>query len=269
MSALLARDGVMTSDAVFHYAREPLVTRIHCPVCDAPGERAFPLSDRYGFPIRVARCPLCRLVYLADVMTRAGYDRLYAGDPSPYRRLVWSQPHYDQAAARARLRIDQQRYGTDLRDWLVLTGRVFGQVLDAGGSTGRISTIVAPAAHRVVVDPARDEIALCQDGAETLTGHLEDGLPDRFTHAFDLILLCETLDHLIDPVAALRTLDDALAPGGLIYLDYVPQAPLKIDHPLYFNEASCLSLLSRLGWHVAARRNPQSWAHRGFLCVRV
>lgn len=91
-----------------------------------------------------------------------------------------------------------------------------GVVLDAGGSSGYVSTTLAERGARVVVVDI-DENAV----ADAVAGGLEAYRVDLATEApplaegsVDLILAADVLEHLADPVAALRRLRPLLGPRG-------------------------------------------------------
>lgn len=258
----------MKNAEIFDYASEPRVSRTRCPACLAPSQRAFANQDRYGYRITMAGCH-CGLGYLSDVMTREGYQRFYSGDPSPYRQLVWAYMEhtpYDRQVANHRLAAIQRTYGMGLKTWLTsVTGVTPARVLDAGGSTGLVARYACPPGTSItVLDPAPAELIRAR-GMTQIRGFVEDRLPAGI-EPFDLILFCETIDHVVDPIAALQNLEAVLKPDGLLYVDYAWAPMPKIDHPLYFEERSFLALLDRVGLHVAARKTGTN--HCGALCVK-
>ena len=99
------------------------------------------------------------------------------------------------------------------------------RVLDAGaGSGGNLAML---AGHGSVsafeTDPHAAAVARARDIGEVALGHLPDGIPfgDK---AFEVIGAFDVIEHLDDPVAALRALRQRLAPGGAIVIT-VPAYP--------------------------------------------
>jgi ubiquinone/menaquinone biosynthesis C-methylase UbiE len=202
-------------------------------------------------------------------MTAEAYAAFYAD--GWYRRLV---AVYEQRATDfTRTQARQVAYGQDLARWCPQVPGV-GPMLDAGGSTGAVadgwSEIKGTRPAVTVLDPSADELALAaQRGYQTIQGTLETG-PQETRWLFPLILCAQTIDHVQDPLLALRRLRVVVAPEGWLVLDYVacepivtgsglahvPQLSLKIDHPCYWTKAA----IHR--WHVARRHLRRRSVHR-------
>jgi len=127
-----------------------------------------------------------------------------------------------------------------------------------------VARILAPDARITVLDPSPSELAARPAGLAAIQGFLED--PILTGELFDRILLCETVDHLTEPAAALRNLWNVTVPDGIMYVDYVVSTSFKIDHPNYFEEGSICTLLTNSGWRLEDRHSGQS--HVGFLCLK-
>jgi SAM-dependent methyltransferase len=104
----------------------------------------------------------------------------------------------------------------------------------------------------------------CQDyirnklGADVVAAEPDGPWPDDFKGRFDLIILRHTLEHLNEPLQALRNIVSSLAPGGLAYIvvpnggRIAPRSPMRTDffrpvHLHYFNEHTFRRLLARAG----------------------
>jgi len=205
-------------------------------------------------------------------MQQEGYIALYAGEPSPYRQLVWmtrSKEPYNLAKDRTSLFLSQQHYARDLAVWFhenILSATwPAARVLDVGGSTGVVSRIVAPDAKRTIVDPSESETRLVKHDDRVIQGCLE--CVYDLEGPYDLILCCQTLDHFLYPEWALWWCRQAIAPRGWLYVDYVALSRIKIDHPCYFNDRSFRTLLARTGWHIVLRRHSRGRNHIGYLCT--
>ena len=120
-------------------------------------------------------------------------------------RLAW---HYD--------------YGIDLLDSQFITTLSPGKrVCDLGCGDGRKVLRLLAAGHDVIgVDPderAR-EVALSQ-GAVVLTGTAEH-LPDEIPHgSFDLVIMHHSLEHCLDPIAALTNAKKLLRIDGRLLVE--------------------------------------------------
>lgn len=214
--------------------------------------------DRYGYSVCRRACSSCGHVWLAERMTPAAYADFYAS--GAYRRLV-SAFHGREINGEALIK-EQVVYAQRLeRAFQVPMGAT---VLDVGGGNGTVSKWLSCAksqANPTILDPSGEPAP----GCEVIHGMAED-LPAGRT--WDLILLCQTIDHLLDPAAVLTKLRAALAPGGVMWvdaLDYDITRELKIDHPHNFTAKSLGRILDRTGWQTlsCSRWN----RHVGFVCA--
>jgi SAM-dependent methyltransferase len=181
-----------------------------CPLCGSTAARAlFVARDRLlgrpgAFP--VVRCAGCGLVYLRPRPAPAELGTYYPdvyypidADPSPEARAVaegllarvtsWVREH----------RCDRLR------------------LLDVGCGTGLFLHLAQNVGMRVQgIEPGAAAVtyARMRYGLDVRHGTLEDArLPDA---SFDVITLWHVLEHLPDPIAALRRAAGLLAPGGLL-----------------------------------------------------
>jgi 2-polyprenyl-3-methyl-5-hydroxy-6-metoxy-1,4-benzoquinol methylase len=97
------------------------------------------------------------------------------------------------------------------------------RVLDAGcGADSTNAGFPVPeafkAAHVVGVDVAEEALARNALLDERIVGDLESvSLPDG---AFDVVVCWDVLEHLPDPLAALRNIGAAVAPGGVLFVGF-------------------------------------------------
>jgi SAM-dependent methyltransferase len=97
-------------------------------------------------------------------------------------------------------------------------------VLDAGGGTGGFAVPLAELGHTVtVVDQSPDSLAALErraaeagvgDRVRALQGDLDNLAAVIPAASFDLVLCHSVLEHVDDPVAAVRAVAAALRPGG-------------------------------------------------------
>ena len=151
-------------------------------------------------------------------------------------------------------------------------------VLDVGGSTGVVASAVRAAfgASPTVLDVASDELAVAaQNGMETIDCFAEDYEPGG--RRWDLVLLCQTIDHLLDVASTLRSIRKFLAPGGFAFVDVLDlgfvserqgcvEGAVKIDHPFYLTRSTASGFFDLAGLHVVAERLSDD-GHWGFLLV--
>ena len=243
----------------FRYAEQPKEPVQHCNLCGGSAFAVLTHRDRYGYPATAVGCSLCGLVFLDPVMTGEAYGRFYE---ETYRPLV-SAFHGRVINART-IQQEQREYAFERGDLLAsyLTGRGYRTLLDIGGSTGVVAHALA---HRfglsaTVIDPAPLETAEANElGIETIEGLIEAvDLGDR---RFDVVLLCQTVDHLLDIGGTLRRVRELMASTGLLFVDIVDfratylrnwsiDEAVKIDHPYYLTESTMVAYLQQSGFDV-------------------
>jgi SAM-dependent methyltransferase len=259
MSTVLHERRERIAALAFDYAAQERVRVEQCNLC---GESAFAVlthRDRYGFPATASACARCGLVFLDPVMTAPAYARFYAGT---YRPLV-SAYHGRLIDART-IQSEQREYAADRGDLLApyLDGRGFRTMLDIGGSTGIVAEALARrfGLKATVIDPAPLEAAEAQAlGIETIEGLVEQ--VDVGPRRFDVVIICQTVDHLLDVTGTLRRVRELLTDGGILFIDIVDfraaylrnwsvEDAVKIDHPYYLTESTIVAYLRRSGFDV-------------------
>jgi len=244
----------------FDYQAQPRVRVDRCNLCGGSVFVGLTHRDRYGYPARASGCSRCGLVFLDPVMTREAYADFYM---RTYRPLV-SAFHGRLIDART-IQQEQREYAVERGDLLAsyLSGHGYGTLLDIGGSTGVVADALARrfGLRATVIDPAPLETLEAQAlGIETIEGLIED--VDLGTRGFDVVVLCQTVDHLLDVAGTFRRVGKLLAPGGLLFVDIVDfraaylrnasvEDAVKIDHPYYLTEATMTAYLERAGFEVA------------------
>ena len=244
----------------FRYAEQPKTPIEYCNLCGGSAFIVLTHRDRYGYATPAAGCSRCGLVFLDPVMTQEAYARFYA---ETYRPLV--SAYHGRTIDASSIQEEQREYAVERGDLLAahLTGRGCRTLLDIGGSTGVVAHALACRfdLSATIVDPAPLETAQAQAlGIETIEGLIEAvDLGDR---RFDIVLLCQTVDHLLDIGGTLRRVRELLAPNGLLFVDIVDfraaylrnwsiEEAVKIDHPYYLTEPTMVAYLRQAGFEVA------------------
>lgn len=243
-----------------------------CNLCGSTHHIEVARTDRYGFPQAAQLCASCGLGFLSPRLTAAEYMEFYG---ELYRPLV--SAYHGRLIDASTVQAEQGEYAEELMRFLegFLPGPP-ASVLDVGGSTG----VVAAAARETfgsaptVLDPAPDELAVAAAaGMETIAGFAED--VDYGGRTFELVLLCQTIDHLLDIRATLAAIRRALAPEGRAFVDVLDvgfmlrrrgsiEGALKLDHPYYLTRDTALAYFSRAGLAPTAERLSHD-GHWGFL----
>ena len=81
-------------------------------------------------------------------------------------------------------------------------------------------------------------------GIRVIRSTIEALEPDE---RFDVVLLCQTIDHLLDVAGSLRKIRGLLNEGGRFFVDAVWNTPIKVDHCFYLDELTAPEYLRRSG----------------------
>jgi SAM-dependent methyltransferase len=258
----------------FHwdYSAQP---KEHVEACNACGSTLWVTiahMDRYGFPVTTHCCHSCGLIFLSPRMTKEAYAEFYKGT---YRDLLTSfHPkcgHPSEAT--------QTKYAKriiPLLEPFVSPGPA--SLLDIGGAPGFCAKLVHEhfgMNDAVVLDPACHVTAHAEP-VSFVSGTLESGAFSEGAQ-FDLILCCQTADHLLDLRGSLEKMRSLLSDDGVLWIDIMDwlyalrkERPLhtiiKIDHPYCLTDAVFYTLLLQVG--LKPQRLAYNGAHVGFICKK-
>ncbi len=246
-----------------------------CSVCDGP---TVP-EDRFG-PAPLFRCDRCTFVQLAGDVDPALYGDAYFAAYAGGDYLA----EEGQRRHESRIRLDLLARVTPPPARLLEVGAAAGFLLDEARARGWEGVGVEP--NDAMAAHARDALAL-----DVRTGRLEDVALDDAS--FDAACAFHVVEHLDDPLDALRTVRAALRPGGHLLVE-VPNAqsaaarrlgaawqPLDLPyHVGHHGPASMRALLERAGFEVlrvdtvpfasyAARSRPELLARGAVEALRA
>src|SRR5215510_9483893 len=259
----------------YDYAAQPKQTLTACNLCGAGKFVILTHRDRYGYPAQAHACRRCGLVFLNPRLTAEAYARFYDGIYRPlvsafHRRLIDSctiqVEHREYAAARTEF----------LRPFIPDARR--RTLLDIGGSTGVVAAHFARefGLEGTVIDPAPLEIEQAQRlGLETITGLVEHH--DFGSRRFDVVTICQTVDHLLDVAGTLMRVRELLSDDGLLFIDIVDfraaylrnwsvEDAIKIDHPYYLTEPTIVAHLRRSAFEVLRSDYASDHLHVSYVC---
>ena len=259
----------------YDYASQPKQALGSCNLCGASEFVVLAHRDRYGYPAQAHACGRCGLVFLNPRMTADAYGRFYNGIYRPlvsafHGRLIDAQTIQDE----------QRQYAAEraefIRPFMADSGA--RTLLDIGGSTGVVAHHVARefGLDGTLIDPAPLEVEQATRlGLETITGLIEEHYFGR--RRFDVVIICQTVDHLLDVAGTLARVRQLLSDGGLLFIDIVDfraaylrnwsvEDAIKIDHPYYLTEPTMRAYLRRSGFEVARSDYAADHLHVSYVC---
>jgi ubiquinone/menaquinone biosynthesis C-methylase UbiE len=259
----------------YDYAAEPRDLVMTCNLCGGNMLVTISDRDRYGYPAQTSACARCGLVFLNPRMTAAAYARFYDGI---YRPLV-SAFHGRVIDART-IQAEQREYAAQRAEFArpFLNRAGLSTMLDIGGSTGVVASHFAQAfgLSGTLIDPAPLEIKEARAfGLETITGLVEEY--EFGGRQFDLVLICQTVDHLLDVAGTLKRVRELLTPNGYLFIDIVDfraaylrnwsvEDATKIDHPYYLTQETMTAYLRRAGFETMRAAYAADHLHVSYLC---
>ena len=259
----------------YDYAAQPKEALAACNLCGSAAFIVITRRDRYGYPAEAHACSLCGLVFLNPRLTSEAYAHFYDG---VYRPLV--SAFHGRLIDAHTIQEEQREYADDRAGFLrpfIAPG--LKTLLDIGGSTGVVAAHIAGefGLAGTLIDPAPLEVAEARRfGLETITGLVERY--DFGGRRFDVVLICQTVDHLLDVAGTLQRVRELLTDRGRLFIDIVDfraaylrgwsvESAVKIDHPYYLTEATMTAYLRRAGFQVLRTAYAADHLHVSYVCA--
>lgn len=196
----------------------------------------------------LVKCPQCKLQFISPLPDQTSLDRIYAN--------YYASWNLEQSSSA----VSAMKKGTfqSFLECLPLPHDTTGNLLDVGCATGEMLTVAQSKGFDVYgVEISPQGKALCRElfGKDRILGKpLEHGdFPENY---FDVITLCDVIEHIPDPPAFLNILADILKPHGLLMIitpdsaswtqkllgKYWPH--YKPEHLYYFNRSNLTLICS-------------------------
>jgi 2-polyprenyl-3-methyl-5-hydroxy-6-metoxy-1,4-benzoquinol methylase len=259
----------------FDYAAQPKQALTACDLCGGTEFVILTHRDRYAYPAQAHACRRCGLVFLNPRMTADAYGRFYNGVYRPlvsafHGRLIDARTIQDEQREYAKARADFVR--PFIKDSGART------LLDIGGSTGVVAHHFARefGLQGTLIDPAPLEVEEARRlGLQTVTGLVEEH--DFGKQRFDAVIICQTVDHLLDVAGTLARVRQLLSERGLFFIDIVDfraaylrnwsvEEAIKIDHPYYLTEQTMVAYLRRSGFAILRSDYAADHLHISYMC---
>jgi 2-polyprenyl-3-methyl-5-hydroxy-6-metoxy-1,4-benzoquinol methylase len=259
----------------YDYAAQPREAVGACNLC---GDTTFVVlthRDRYGYGAEAHACAGCGLTFLNPRMTAASYGCFYDGI---YRPLV--SAFHGRLIDAHTIQAEQRQYAAERAAFIqpFVAGAGLKTMLDIGGSTGVVGHHFARefGLQGTLIDPAPMEVEEARRlGLRTITGLIEEY--DFGAERFDLVIICQTVDHLLDVHGTLARVRRLLSERGLLFIDIVDfraaylrnwsvEDAVKIDHPYYLTEQTMTAYLRRTGFDIVRVDFAADHLHVGYLC---
>jgi len=175
-----------------------------CPVCQSSS-----LKTKYvinGFTI--VQCPSCKLMFVKERLSQPELDECYR-KPSEGEEAGEDCVYLNQA------NVENLNYYYRRLKSFILKQISGGTILDVGCNAGYFLDVMEDFdRYGVERSGSHAEVAKRKYGDKIFSGTFEDfNPPDSF---FDCVSLQDVLDHMTDPVAALRKCHRLLKPGGVL-----------------------------------------------------
>ena len=260
----------------FDYDKQPKETVERCNLCGGDYFIQISQEDRYGYKAGAFACGRCGLVFLNPRLTANAYAEFYAG---VYRPLV--SAHHGRTIDARSIQAEQLEYAIERAEFAApyLQAETNpGLLLDIGGSTGVVAQhfVERFGYAGTVLDPSAEELKEAKArGLSIFFGLIE--MADFNPNRFDLVLLCQTIDHLLDISSALEKIHSFLKENGLFFVDIVDfragylrnwsvTKTIKIDHPYYLTQEVMEAYLRSTGFKVLRKGYAADHLHISYLC---
>jgi SAM-dependent methyltransferase len=185
---------------------DPQIVQGTCPICQCAELVAI---GRIGHR-HLARCAACGHQFVAacsDELLAAEYRAAYYGDASDPRIAAWATRHRAVWAAVVGQLSELHPSASAFLDVGSGSGGFLEQVR-LRHPRARLAAVESSAAARSALSTRMPDVEFVVGDAESL---------HEATGRFDVVTMLQTLEHLFDPLAAVRGAVRCLNPGGLLF----------------------------------------------------
>ena len=219
---------------------------VSCPLCGARDDE--PALHKDGFAI--VRCRQCNLAYVNPRLSLGTLAQLY------------SDQVISPAAYYVRTEQADERSFAD-RIALIERWRRPGRLLDLGCGPGAFSVVARAHGWTTLgLDINAKSVVLCRErGLDVIAGTFPH--PDLAGRRFDAVAMNDFLEHMPEPVVALKAVHALLDPGGVVFISTPDIGSLVArvtgdrwshlkpnEHLTYFDRRTIRKLLEQTGFRI-------------------
>lgn len=224
---------------------EPKYENIPCNLCKGDNFEIIYKSDRYGFKANMVKCKNCGLRYINPRMTKESYDAFYT---LTYRDLL--------AKTKNKPYLIDKLFETTYKSFEKIENDISVSkdllVVEVGsGVGGLLFAIKEKTGAKVIgIEPNKEEAQYAEfKGIKTIKKVFEDIGDDL--GAVDVILIMQSLNHLLDPMEFLKWANKHLVDGGKLIMSVLiwkEGKPAQIDHTYAFSVDNLKMYLKESGF---------------------
>lgn len=254
---------------------------ISCNLCRSSDTEQLCFEQRFQTGIPVVICKTCGLIYLNPRWSNESYSHFYKEN---YRRFMGES---DKSLSEVALM--QRIHGSKILSFCSDFLQSGSSVIDIGCSAGGVLWLFreAKACHVVGVEPSVKESAYARERLriQVRTELFEQvKLPES---SFDLAIMTQTLNHLLDPFGQLEHIRNLLKPKGKLFVEVrnfpeyskISRRPTQVDHVYYFTPETLECMLRKVGFEPlrtevdtadkARLVHPYMWHRGAFIHIRM
>ena len=236
---------------------------MNCPLCcsDKLDKDNIKTQEENGLSreMAVLKCRECGLIFAEDYKTdRSG---IYKSDYA-----AWHKSKDDNSIQIAEAK--KNTFQSQLGKLLKYVNPEQKKLLDVGTGNGYLLEVAEKMGfdcYGLDVSDYSTEVASQKFPGRIFKGTLEEG--KYKTNYFDVVTMTDILEHLANPVSAVKEVDRILKPGGYLFIISPNSGSVtrfafgknwfqhKYEHTFYFNKKSLSCLLEKFGFDLVEFRN--------------
>lgn len=235
---------IKKSPTIEKILNEEKLENVECPICKAEGKKQNDkIIGKTGYPnvhFQSVICKNCGLARINPRMTQAGYERFYKEAffeyLDPYNRPAYVEEFEnltnEKHWAPSRSKIMPYIYG-----WLKPTHK---KALDIGAGYGTILYFLKKDKNMdcLGIDPDPESVKIAKEKFGVIVeDETVEGFFKKNTDKFDLIVMEQVYEHLLNPLETLKEIKKILTPDGFLYIGVPNGYKFAAPHSLYFQLA--------------------------------